>query len=284
MKIKLDRTYEVATRWSELETDQFISLAAAMEKFELGACGFEEFKIATVAAILRIDLRKTKVTDTLAENFFRIAEKLTFHYAIMDNEGRREVSFRIILDRQMVPEIGKHAGYRFKCEYGIADTSITAEQYVDAISLMQHYGREHNDLVLDRLVSVLYASEPYGVESIGQVNASGMPRSMKVAVYYNFRGILEWIKSLPKYDILYNRAGSASSGSSPMGIEGSIYALAKAGYGTYRDICRLNLFTYLDMLLDQSIESVRTLKGCGLKPVEISEKLHLTIDQIADLL
>ena len=69
-----------------------------------------------------------------------------------------------------------------------------------------------------------------------------------------------------------------------MGLEGSIYTLAKAGYGNYRDICRLNLFTYLDMLLDQSIESVRTLKGCGLKPIEIAEKLHLDINQIADLL
>ena len=38
------------------------------------------------------------------------------------------------------------------------------------------------------------------------------------------------------------------------------------------------------MLLDQSIESVRTLKGCGLKPVEIAEKLHLDVQQIAGLL
>lgn len=284
MKVRLHKTYDMATRWSELEPDQFIGLAGAIERFELGACNFEEFKIATVAAILRIDLRKTKVTDTLAENFFRIAERLTFPYTIEEKKDRREVHFNIILDRQMVPEIGKYSGYTFKCEYGLADTNLCAEQYVDAISLMQLYSRGHDPQVLDRLVAVLYAPEPYGMESIGTVKASGLPHDLKNAAYYNFRGILEWIKRLPKYDIIYNRSDEPKTGSSPMGLEGSIYTLAKAGYGNYRDICRLNLFTYLDMLLDQSIESVRTLKGCGLKPIEIAEKLHLDINQIADLL
>ena len=284
MKIRLNKTYEVPTKWSELETDQFVSLSEAIERFELGTCSFDEFKIATVAAILRIDMRKTRLTDTLAENFFRIAEQLTFPYTVTDIDNRKEGNFKIVLDRQMVPEIDRYYGYRFSCRFGIADTDMTAEQYVDAISLMQLYVRNHDEPVLDRLVSVLYAPAPYAVESVAKVRAADMRHRLKAAVYYNFRGILEWIRLLPKYDIIYNREGGAGSGASPMGLEGSIYSLAKAGYGDYREICRLNLFTYLDMLLDQSIESVRTLKGCGLKPVEIAEKLHLDVQQIAGLL
>lgn len=284
MKVTFNKTYEVATQWSELDTDQFVSLAEAIERFELGACSFDEFRIASVAAILRVDLRKTKLTDTMAENFFRISEQLTFFYTVTDREDRKEISFRIILDRQMVPEIGRYYGYRFSCRYGIADTDMVAEQYVDAIALMQLYGKNHDEPVLDRLVSVLYAPIPYGMEAVAKVRVADMQHRFKIAAYYNFRGILEWIRRLHKYDIIFNRSGSHGSGVSPMGLEGSIYTLAKAGYGDYRQICRLNLFTYLDMLLDQSIESVRTLKGCGLKPTEIADKLHLDIDQIADLL
>lgn len=284
IRIRLNKTYEAATRWSELESDQFIALAEAIERFELGACSFEEFKIETVAAILRIDLKKTRLTDTMAENFFRIAERLTFPYTVTETDGRKTVDFRIVLSRQMLPEIGRYTGYTFSCDYGIAETSMTAEQYVDAIALMQLYARNHDEPVLDRLVSVLYASAPYGIESVADVMTADMQHRFKTAAYYNFRGILEWIRRLPKYDIIYNREGGSGSGVSPMGLEGSIYSLAKAGYGDYREICQLNLFTYLDMLLDQSIESVRTLKGCGLKPVEIAEKLHLDVQQIAGLL
>ena len=110
MKVRLHKTYDMATRWSELEPDQFIGLAGAIERFELGTCNFEEFKIATVAAILRIDIRKTKVTDTLAENFFRIAERLTFPYTIEEKKDRREVHFNIILDRKRLPLL-VHRGF-----------------------------------------------------------------------------------------------------------------------------------------------------------------------------
>ena len=54
--------------------------------------------------------------------------------------------------------------------------------------------------------------------------------------------------------------------------------------GIFSDICNVNLFTYLDLLLDQSIESVRTLKGAGLKPTEIAEKMHLHPEQIMNLI
>lgn len=284
IKVKFNKSYDVATRWSELESDQFIPLASAIERFELGAIGFDEFRIAVVAAILRIDMRKTRLTDTLAENFFRISEKLTFPYSISDDRDRKVINFRIILDRQMVPEMGKYSGYSFECKYGMADTSLVAEQYVDAVSLMQLYSRGHDEQVLDRLVSVLYSGEPYGTRHISLVRSSVLPHNLKIAAYYNFRGILEWIRRLPKYDLIYNKTEDRSSMSFPMGLEGSIYTLAKAGYGDYRQICGMNLFTYLDLLLDQSIESLRTLKGCGLKPVEIAEKMNLSVEQIAELI
>ncbi|MEZ3418932.1 MAG: hypothetical protein K1V99_06105 [Bacteroidales bacterium] len=279
-----NKIYAIPTRWSELNQIQFMGVSEAMERFESGNCDFEEFKIMTTVAILQLNTKIMRPTDALYENLFRISEKLDFPYTIEEKHDSREVSLRVILDRQILPQIYDYQGYEFSCRDGMAETSMSAERYVDAISLMQLYSKKRSDIVLDRLTAVLYAGSPYGIDSVKSVNAGEIPHRLKIAVYYNFRGILEWIKRLPKYDILYNGTGSGNTAGSPMGLEGSIYTLAKSGYGSYNDICNVNLFTYLDLLLDQSIESVRTLKGAGLKPTEIAEKMHLHPEQIMNLI
>lgn len=160
------------------------------------------------------------------------------------------------------------------------ETSIVSEQYVDAVSVMKLYSSDQSDQSLDMLVKVLYCPLPYSKENMQKVKLHQFTRNQKLAVYYNFRGLLEWIRRIDKYDIIFNSA-EEKPGKSPIGMEGSLYSLSKAGYGVFSDICTINLFTYLDLLLSQTIESIHTLKGCGLKPTEIAEKLNLTVGQIS---
>lgn len=171
--------------------------------------------------------------------------------------------------------------YLFKSMKWI-ETSIVAEQYIDAISVMKLYSSGHEDSALDILVKVLYCPLPYSKDNMQKVMLHQFSREQKVAAYYNFRGLLEWIRKIDKYDLIFNSA-EPRSGRSPIGLEGSLYSLSKAGYGIYKDICSLDLFTYLDMLLSQTIESIHSLKGCGLKLTEIAEKLNLTIGQISSV-
>lgn len=282
--LHLKKDWQVPTRWNELDADRFCRLCRVIGHFETGVTDFNQFRIETVAALLKVNLNKTAMTDTLAENFFRISEQLTFPYTIEEKEDRREVRFDIVLDRQLLPKLNRCRGYEFVCSASMVDTSLTAEQYVDALSLMQLYGARRDERVLDRLVSVLYAGEPYGKKTAAAVKARGIRHDKKLAVYYNFRGILEWIRRLPKYDIIFHHSGGGDGRNSPMGLEGSLYSMAKSGYGDYRHICRLNLFNYLDLLLAQTIESIRQLKGCGMKPTEIAEKLNLEVEQVTTAL
>lgn len=280
--LKLKKTRHVPNRWNELSEDQFVRLAGAIADFENGTTNFEQFKVMSVAAILDLKINRLKMTDTLYENLFRISEQLSFPYTLHEKEDHKEVEFKICINRQMQPKVKQNKGYVFTVDSGMIETTIVSEQYVDAISVMKLYSSDHSKQGLDMLVKVLYCPLPYSKENMQKVKLHQFSRAQKLAVYYNFRGLLEWIKRIDKYDIIFNSAED-KPGKSPIGMEGSLYSLSKAGYGEFRDICKIDLFTYLDLLLSQTIESIHTLKGCGLKPTEIAEKLNLTVGQISSV-
>lgn len=278
--LKLKKTRQVPNRWHELSEEQFVRLADTINDFEKGMTNFEQFKVMSVAAILDIKVNRLKMSETLFENLFRISEHLDFPYKIREKEDHKEVEFRICVNRQMLPKVKQNHGYIFNVDSGMIETTIVSEQYVDAISLMKLYSSDRSDQALDMLVKVLYCPLPYSKENMQKVKLHQFTNNQKLAAYYNFRGLLEWIRRIDKYDIIFNSAED-KPGRSPIGMEGSLYSLSKAGYGVFRDICKLDLFTYLDLLLSQTIESIHTLKGCGLKPTEIAEKLNLTVGQIS---
>lgn len=280
--LKLRKTRQVPNRWHELDEAQFVRLSGAIADFEAGVTTFEQFKVMTVAAILDLKVNKLKMTDTLFENLFRISEQLDFPYRILEKEERKEVEFRICVNRQMMPKVKQNKGYVFTVDSGMIETSIVSEQYVDALSVMKLYSSDHSEQALDMLVKILYCPLPYSKENMQKVKLHQFTREQKLAAYYNFRGLLEWIRRIDKYDIIFNSAEDRP-GRSPLGMEGSLYSLSKAGYGVFRDICKLDLFTYLDLLLSMTIESIHSLKGCGLKPTEIAEKLNLTVGQISSV-
>ena len=280
--LKLRKSRQVPNRWHELDEAQFVRLSGAIADFEAGVTTFEQFKVMTVAAILDLKVNRLKMTDTLFENLFRISEQLDFPYRILEKEDRKEVEFRICVNRQMMPKVKQNKGYVFTVDSGMIETSIVSEQYVDALSVMKLYSSDHSEQTLDMLVKVLYCPLPYSKENMQKVKLHQFTREQKLAAYYNFRGLLEWIRRIDKYDIIFNSAEDRP-GRSPLGMEGSLYSLSKAGYGVFRDICKLDLFTYLDLLLSMTIESIHSLKGCGLKPTEIAEKLNLTVGQISSV-
>lgn len=280
--LKLRKTRQVPNRWHELDEAQFVRLSGAIADFEAGVTTFEQFKVMTVAAILDLKVNRLKMTDTLFENLFRISEQLDFPYRILEKEDRKEVEFRICVNRQMMPKVKQNKGYVFTVDSGMIETSIVSEQYVDALSVMKLYSSDHSEQALDMLVKVLYCPLPYSKENMQKVKLHQFTREQKLAAYYNFRGLLEWIRRIDKYDIIFNSAEDRP-GRSPLGMEGSLYSLSKAGYGVFRDICKVDLFTYLDLLLSMTIESIHSLKGCGLKPTEIAEKLNLTVGQISSV-
>lgn len=272
--VKLKHTYEVPSRWDDFTPEhrkQFIALCYAMDGFERGILTFQQFQICISTALISMDAEKIhRPGDVLFENIYRLTELLTFPYRLVDLEdGSKEASVHVRLCRNLLPLLGHSKGYTLDITpAGVVGCNLTAEQYVDALTLTDLYTRTRSQSTLEELVKVLYGS-------IEDINIFEM-----TAVYYNFRGFLDWLQSLQQYDIIFRHTGRKKSVESPLGLASSIFTVSKQGYGTLKEIQELNVFSYLGVLVQMSIDSIRQLAAVGLKAGEISEKTHIPLDLI----
>ena len=293
--LKLSKSYMIPTRWDDFSPQygkNFMEMCRAFELFETGEIDYGTVRIAVAAALAGIDMRKVRRkawTDTwtgirpssarpgkarigddgqvLMENLFRISEHTSFPFNM--SEDGKSVSLKIILRCNLFPEAGGCKGYRFHVAAdGMADCSVTAEQYVECLPLVELYTKERSANALDSLFRILYGT------------GKKAEQDCKVAVYYNFRGILEWIRLLPGFRMLFERQSGKKQGTSPLGLSSSIFSLSKAGYGTLEEIRRLDLFSYLGALVQQDIDGIRSLQSAGLKPSAIAEKMNMPLGHV----
>ena len=249
--LKLHNDYQVPCRWAELDGKRFVKAAAALALFEQGKIDFNELRLRIVAAVLLLNLKKIKVSETLYENLFRISESLDF-YEITEDDGRRTLDAKVVMSENMLPKVGDYRGYLFSIRDGVVDTD--------------------------------YSRAPYSAENVRKVKLREFSIEKKLAIYVNFRGILEWIQRLPKYDILFHTTSRTSDGPALIGPEGTMYQLSKAGFGSVEEIGRLPLFSYLDIQLAVTCSGIREMHGMKMKITEICDRTHLTAAQIATVL
>ena len=283
LTVELKSRYDVPCRWSELSRKQFTAAASAMLSFENGEIDYDGLRLKIVGTAMGLNLNRLKVTNELCENLFRISENLDY-YRIVESDGRRTLEADIILHENKIPKVGRWRGYIFSLNGGVVDTDLTAERYVDTISLLTHYSRTKSAEALDRLVATLYCPAPYSAENARKVNVKSFSKEVKAAVILNFRGVLEWIQRLPKYDIIFHTVQSAGKAAPIVGPEGTIYRLSKSGFGSVEEIGRLPLFSYLDIQLTLTCNSIREMHGMKMSITEICDRTHLTPAQVATVL
>lgn len=277
LTVRLDREYRIPTRWNEFteeDRERFISLCSVLRDAESGVNDFGEFRCRVVFALLGIDMAKVgEISPEFEENVFRISEVVTFPYRIEeDTDGRATFRTDIVIGANLLPRIRARKGYRFGVSQGgMVDCDLTAEQYIDSVQLLQVYSSTGSREAVDRMAEVLY----------GEGAAKYLTDAEKTAVCYNFRGILEWVKLLPDYALIFRGSARPSAApSSPLGLSVSIFQLAKAGYGSLDDIRRLDLFSYLGLLVQMTVDSILALKAQKVKPVDAADSLHLPVDLV----
>lgn len=283
---RLDRhKYSIPDRWDDFtpgNARKFIALCRVFDLFESEKINFKTLETAVAAALLGMDVMMIpRQNDILAENIFRLAEKLHFPYKFQDNDnGSRTVSVNVVLRTNLLPKIRRFRGYKFNISRdGLVNCDLTAEQYVDALSLMELYGRTRKAEVLDELFRVLYGGTDKG-SFWGSSELRKIPSAYKIAVYYNFRGILEWLRMLPDFRMIFSTGEKKASGAGPLGLSASIFTLSKSGYGTLQEIRSLDLMTYLGALVQLNIDGIYSLRSAGLKPGEIAEKMNLPLEYV----
>lgn len=268
------KRYALPTSWKEMTPDNsamFIRMSSFMQAFEAGNIDFEAFKIGLVFAILGIRKGKvSRLSEEFSENIFRLSEQLSFPYRLIEKEdGRTVCELTLMLSDNLIPAIGRTKGYTFHYEpSGHIDCNLTAERYIDTLSFMQAWQNTRQMSALESLAKTLYP----GIKRV--------PEEFMIAAYYNFRGILSWIKAIPAYELIFTAPDRQDESKNPVGLASSIYALSKAGYGSIDNVKDLPLFDYLDLLLQQSIDSIRALAATQMKPVQIAERLGLPTELV----
>lgn len=276
-------SYTIPARWSEVtDRRQFIAICRALFDFESGQVGLDEFRVALAIAVLGLDLGRINPGDNLYENLFRVGELVTFPYSIEEQpEGGQRLTVVIRLDNNILGSVCGVPGYRYRTDAaGIVDTDLTAGQYIEGLALLGHYSavtyRSKNaEAALEVLNSLVHTLYP-----LLSTHHTRLSRDEKLAIMYNFRGITEAIAADPDYDLIFHRARHRSD-PSPVGIQGSVFSLSKAGLGSVETVRALDVHTYLSALVQQTIDSIHTLAGSGMKPGKIAEKLNLTVEQVA---
>lgn len=266
------KRYAVPSEWRELTPEnsrQFVRLCGEMARFEAGVSDIARFRLGLVLALMDIDVRKIRSESAeMNETFFRMGEMLTFPYVVDERDGRYVAAIDIRLSCNLLPKIRGVAGYEF-CILpdGQVRCSLTADNYIDALGLMQAFQEGHDLRTLRSLAELLYPG----------IRKHKPSEEELYAIWYNLRGILDWIRALPTYSLIFASAGSASPSGNPVGLSASIFQLAKAGYGDIDTIRRLNLFNYLDLLVQQTVESIRSFSALKMGATEIADRMHLPV-------
>ena len=280
-------SYQVPDRWEDFtpgHKKQFVRMCQAFDLFEAGKIDFRTLEASISSALIGLDVAMLpKQNDILAENIFRLTERLRFPFLFRDNDdGSRTVSVNILLRNNLLPKIRRYRGYRFGITPdGVVDCDITAEQYVEVLSLMELYGKTRKDDVLNELFRTMYRKEERGSRDAGKVTARASfwsPEGWRVAEECSSRGTPDRQKMVPDFRIIFTPGETKSGGRSPLGLSSSIFTLSKSGYGTLQEIRSLDLITYLGALVQMNIDGIYALQSAGLKPGEIAEKMNLPVE------
>ena len=269
-------TYHIPSRWENCDAETFRRLARAMWNFEMGHTDFETFRIEIVAACLGVDIPSTRLTDFLGVNFFTLSELLTFPYSLRDNPDGTQTAFvEVVMQNNLYPCIGNAEGYKYETDYnGVIDTTLNAAQYTSGISLLNLQASYISDYREDLALQLLdtFVRLLYNGRTIANIDD-------RIAVMYNFRGITESIRRDASYDLIFRKKGQKSE-PSPVGSNAGLFALTKAGYGDFAAVSKMDVHTFLSAMVQQTVDSIHSLQGAGMKPGKIAEKLNLDVEQL----
>lgn len=315
--ITVNNKFHIPNQWEELSSVQMCKVARALCLLEKGEVGFMEFRLLLFYALIEDDPKPHPENEVYCENLFRISEHLTFAYKFVYPDGKfhnfplevqnwlskhlptdaEDPHIRVAakMARYVVPDLkfGKQLlsvlpgtklrGYTFEVSGEVVNTTITAQQYIDANTMLQQFHSYKEQRSLEQLVKILYCPAPYCSEKTDKLSVKKAEEGALYAVMYNYMAIANWIAALPKYDILFN-APDKKDGKNPLGPNAPLYNLAGKGYGSFNEVASMPLFSYLDLLLKQTVDAVLQLKSIGKKKSEIAKELNITIEQINTIL
>lgn len=320
IKVTLGKnSYSFPEAWHELKPDQYILLCANIFEYVKGDITIDEVRAKWFCAFTGITFKKAdNNNDQLWENIYRISREFTFFTRIeyekeldlIEKQLRRklrktppdeihssdpmlrwvkklkyEYTLDAVFAKNLLPSLSigdkKVYGYRFDINGSVLNTTLTAEQFVNASMALDAYHKSKNNADLNLLIHILYPKS--SIESIEKIDAIS-----KFAVLLNYQAIVAYLMQKTKYSIIWYRKPDKKQkthkNNYAVGASESLYALAKLGYGSIDDLASMNLLRYLDLLLKNIIDSVNMLNDYKLSIIEISDRTGLPVELINEIL
>jgi len=318
-----DKEYEFTNSWEELTQDQFIYLVDLLSKYHQGILDAGEVRIhyfLKVAGLKPRRIRKAEREQLFSENVYRAASMINFFFKWVYTNKKSFANFPTELQEQLthadpedlpdsvdvraarkmkrylevdavfarnlvtkIPGIHSMKAYRFTLEDDFLDTSLTAAQYVDAYSVWESWSERNDSKTLDLLCAILYQEKNYSSERAhNRLELAGtISMKIKQAIVLNFMAIHVFFSQRTKYAILFSGTESDKKGKISLGFHDSIYSLIKAGYG---DVEKMDLVKFLDLMLKELKDSVKTLHDNEMKIEDIAAHAKLTVPQVNSLI
>lgn len=320
IKITLGKnSYSFPEAWHELKPQQYLLLCQQLFDFINGKTTIDEVRAKWFCAMTGIDFKaKDDKNDLLWENIYRISREFTFFTKIeyekslsaVDPELRKKLykvpaneinsddpvlrwvkklKYHYVIDavfvKNLLPsiQVGEKKVYGYKCQLigNLLDTNLTAEQFINAGMAIDEYHKSKNEQHIDLLVSILYKiPDLQQLKKVGPVT--------KFAVLLNYQAIVSFLMRKTKYSLIWYREPGAKTKTNnsrfTVGASESLLSLSKLGFGNVEQLSEYNLIRYLDLLLKNIVDSVKTLNDMKESVTKISERTGLSIPLITEIL
>lgn len=305
-----NKEYQVPGTWEELSPEQFIFLLGLLNSYthsEIPATNVGVNFAMYLLGIKKPRFLSPSQKQQYLDNLAWLADKVAFWWVVkyakpeaLDNiepDLRKQLKNTLpedlpqtpevrvlcrekkwlepdfIFSANLIPKIKKHKGYMFSTENKLMSTSLTAGQFSEGLTVCNEYGTQKEATLLNVLCSILY-NIPANHKHLSKI-----PEATKQAVYVNFTAVMGYITKRTKYALLFTPSTDKQAKIS-IGFNKNIYTLAKNGYGDTNKLAEINLITFLNLLLNELIDSVKTMQSMDMDLGQIANKTSLSIQQI----
>jgi len=313
------KKYSIPNSWNLLSKDAYLALMEDLVLFSSGRLSVGQVKVNYVARTLGIRIDKVHDDADLA-NIVWMAEQVTFIFLVCypDNDAAlkdlstedkdkykrlspehiggalarylRTQNYKYTLDglfcSQLLPEIkvgrATYKGYSINSDFGALTSSLVAQQWLEArrISSSPQMSKEK----LSLLAGILYCPIPYNIDQAKQLAKKMFKLELAVleAIAFNFNSFNNFIFRKTEFSILAE--GKATRKAITVDADAKLYDLSGYGLGSSSEVEQLNLITYLTILRNKLIESVRSLYGAKMKITDIATETGLPLPIINDII
>lgn len=316
------RTYYIPNAWHLLTPQAYLDIIKDLVEFSSGRLSAGMVKIRYVSRELGIKLEKVSNEDSWA-NLVWMAEQVTFPFLICypDNDAALKdvdaaarakykriapehiekdalaryllkLDYKYSLDglfcAQLLPELKvgyrQMKGYSINTEFGALTCSLVAQQWLEARKLSSTLEGCSEPDRLALLAAILYCPNTYSIENAKRLasNLKRLPLHVLEAVAFNFNSFNNFLFRHTEFALLAE--GKATKKAITVEADARLYDLSSYGLGSSSEVEQLNLITYLTVLRNKLIESVRSLHGANMKLTDIAAETGLPLPIITDII